>query len=433
MASLSALPHQCYRTQTVGTTIDISLEQDGGVKKKLVKEGCGDDYPYLNDRVEVSYTGYMGEIAQEYIFDSTKNKEGNVFEFDIGRGEVIKGLETAIMTMKRREHAIIYLEPEYAYGRGGNPPKIPRDTPIVFDIELIDFREEDMTFEKDGSIVKKVLKKGTGYSPPNQGCMVSLHIKGQFDDTVFMDKDVVFPYGEGTSTEFGIPGFIEDVLQGIKKEEHARLTVKAERAFGSAGCDKYDVPVPPDKDVVFYVEVNNYERTKDMWEMNNTERMDQCDIYKQKGTLYLQRNELDLAKKFYGLTVEPIENDTCMEGEEEERRKALIVAGNLNLALINSKLGDHKGAKDCCSKVVAIDSKSVKGYFRRGTACFETKDYESAKSDFLKVLELEPTNKAAKSSLVKCEKALAAAGDEEKKLCKTMLSGLGKNSAQMVL
>ena len=52
-------------------------------------------------------------------------------------GKVVRGFELAVMSMKEGERAIICLQPEYAFGRAGAPPKVPRDTPVIFDTTII--------------------------------------------------------------------------------------------------------------------------------------------------------------------------------------------------------------------------------------------------------------------------------------------------------
>merc|ERR1712226_1600183 len=43
--------------------------------------------------------------------------------------------------MKKGEKSRFTIAPQYAYGEDGSPPKIPGDATLVFEIELIDFRD----------------------------------------------------------------------------------------------------------------------------------------------------------------------------------------------------------------------------------------------------------------------------------------------------
>lgn len=66
-------------------SVDITPEKDGGVLKKVLKEGEGEEYPGFGDRVSVHYTGWrLGKEPVE--FDSSR--KGERFEFSLGRGMV---------------------------------------------------------------------------------------------------------------------------------------------------------------------------------------------------------------------------------------------------------------------------------------------------------------------------------------------------------
>lgn len=57
----------------------------------------------------------------------------------ITSGQVIKGWEVAIATMCRGEVAEITCSPFYGYGSVGQPPRIPPNAVLFFEIELINF------------------------------------------------------------------------------------------------------------------------------------------------------------------------------------------------------------------------------------------------------------------------------------------------------
>lgn len=72
------------------------------------------------------------------MFDTFDDKN-YPFEFVLGNQEVIEGLEMAIETMKKGEEAQVRVHPAKAYGSLGNPPKIPSNAWLDFELTLIDF------------------------------------------------------------------------------------------------------------------------------------------------------------------------------------------------------------------------------------------------------------------------------------------------------
>jgi FKBP-type peptidyl-prolyl cis-trans isomerase len=94
---------------------DVSPTKDGGVLKRVIIPGSGLVVPKAS-RVRVHYNAYF-EMNDE-PFDSThlRNKS---FEFKLGAGEVVYGLDVGVATMKRYEKAQFIFEPEYYIGKFG--------------------------------------------------------------------------------------------------------------------------------------------------------------------------------------------------------------------------------------------------------------------------------------------------------------------------
>jgi FKBP-type peptidyl-prolyl cis-trans isomerase 2 len=44
--------------------------------------------------------------------------------------------------MKKGEKATLICSPEYAYGARGSPPKIPANSTLHFEVELLDFKDK---------------------------------------------------------------------------------------------------------------------------------------------------------------------------------------------------------------------------------------------------------------------------------------------------
>lgn len=132
-----SLENDLSSTEQLNSIIDIT--QDGGVLKKIVKQApeSSAKQPQPGNEVWVHYTGTLLNGTE---FDSSR-KRNTPFSFTLDEGEVIKGWDIGVASMKVGERAIFTIKPEYAYGECGAGPTIPPNSTLEFDIELLKFDE----------------------------------------------------------------------------------------------------------------------------------------------------------------------------------------------------------------------------------------------------------------------------------------------------
>ena len=107
---------------------------DGNVLKKITQEGTG-DYPKEGQKISVHYKGYFKDGN---VFDQSKKKKSSKpFVFKLGVGQVIKGWDVGVASMKKGEKATFYIKSDYAYGSSGAGGVIPPNTDLLFDVELV--------------------------------------------------------------------------------------------------------------------------------------------------------------------------------------------------------------------------------------------------------------------------------------------------------
>nr|XP_023878158.1 70 kDa peptidyl-prolyl isomerase-like [Quercus suber]POE78746.1 peptidyl-prolyl cis-trans isomerase fkbp65 [Quercus suber] len=214
----------------VGEERELSIS---GLKKKLLKLGRGWETPELGDEATVHYVGTLLDGTK---FDSTRDRDHDEsLTIKLGHGEVVSGLEHAIVTMKKGETALFTLPPELGYGVSGSHGVVQPNSVVQFEVELVSWITV-VDVSRDGGIIKKIMVKGESNEQPGDLDQVLVKYRVALDDGTIVAE----------TSEEGVEFYVKDghlcpalqkAIMTMKRGEKAKLVVQPQYAFGEEGRD----------------------------------------------------------------------------------------------------------------------------------------------------------------------------------------------------
>jgi peptidyl-prolyl isomerase D len=150
---------------------------------------------------------------------------------------------------------------------------------------------------------------------------------------------------------------------------------------------------------------------KDEWEFE--ELLTAAEEIRQLGNELFKASKVQEAVKKYEKALRYLSHNTDQANAATLGEKKVPCYSNTAMCYL--KLEKWVKAKDACDKLLEIDNKNVKGYYRRAQALKEMEEIEEAEVDIKSAKELDPNDGAIKKLANEIAKAGQARKDREKK------------------
>lgn len=131
------------------------METASGLQYRVLKAGEGDLHPTDED---VSLIQYTGTLRDGSVFDASKQPT------PLPVAGSVPGFSEGLKLMRKGAKYRLWLKPELAYGANSpDPAKLPPNSLLIFDVELIDFLPESVLR------AAQARQQGAGGPPPGVG------------------------------------------------------------------------------------------------------------------------------------------------------------------------------------------------------------------------------------------------------------------------
>ncbi|UYV63451.1 FKBPL [Cordylochernes scorpioides] len=144
--------------------------------------------------------------------------------------------------------------------------------------------------------------------------------------------------------------------------------------------------------------LDSFTREPEIWEMSITEKSRRFNHHKDRGVELYAQKEYEWAFLRFSKAIKYLISVQYEIPEEDQLPPELgldmKMACYLNLAACQLKHRNYDHAVVNCTKALEIDPDNPKALYRRGTGYIHLQEYERAKLDLDKALELEPNRKA---------------------------------------
>lgn len=233
---------------------------------------------------------------------------------------------------------------------------------------------------------------------------------------------VIYDFEEPTEVIIGngdLPEALDLALKEMKKGEIAEITAPSEFGWGATLTAEKQIPV--DQGFHFRVELVDFEKGKDTWEMDKEEKLNDGLRLKDQGNMFFKDGKLRAAIRKYDAAWKYFQHEPKFEGEWKEKvHKTLTLPCRSNLAQCYLKLGKYSQALESANEALNIEALNLKALYRRAQAHFARNDYDLAEKDCKKILEIDSSSRDASALLKKVNMKLKEQLQKERRIFKSL-------------
>lgn len=245
LAGCAAKEPETGSTTTEGTP--AAAAPTNGLKELVKTDVKKSDSKIVVEEGDWAVMLYKGTLKNGTVFDENMKPTDAPFVFQVGQGSVIKGWDQGIPGMTKGSKRRLEIPAALAYGDTSPSDKIPANSDLYFDVELLEVIKKDGY----GDFIKNIVKQGTGPEAKN-GDEITVHYTGKllngkkFDSSKDRNEPFTIKLGAGQVIKGWDVGLV-----GIKKGEVRMLRLMPGAGYGAQGAGS---DIGPNQPLDFEVE-----------------------------------------------------------------------------------------------------------------------------------------------------------------------------------
>lgn len=330
----------------------------------------------------------------------------------------------ALLSMKRGEHSAFRCSARTLFKHGVVlPDGVSESMLLSMEVELKDFHEEsDVSFEKDGSIMKMSLHARDNWvrcSDAGLCKLVLVDVESSVEHQV-QNSEVSFTIGDGEVCDQ-----LEAMAFSMRSGEVAKFTY-----IGDERCEEPRIGLSVYAPVTFVVKIDTYEAGRPEHTIRGGAQLDFLTDRKESAVGLFKKGRYELAAwRFRQLHEAAGYLDDYRNARGGETRTLRVAALKraclLNRALSLLKADLFRLAVGVCDSILDDEPGNSKALFRRAQARIGLGESQQAYWDAKAAAELEPESKEVQKLLLSVKRSLKKNALETRPLYEKMCNGLG--------
>ncbi|EUD65576.1 hypothetical protein C922_04082 [Plasmodium inui San Antonio 1] len=162
---------------------------------------------------------------------------------------------------------------------------------------------------------------------------------------------------------------------------------------------------------------HDHSKERQLYEKESKEKIKASNAFNEEGKKAFYEKNYKLACVYFRKGLIQLDYSFPDSEQEQAEQSRLEINLHLNLATTKFHMSNYHECISECSTVLNLDKNNAKAHYRKGHAYMSLDMYSEAKEEFLKALEMNPTDNDVKKSILTLKSKIVSYTKREKLLC----------------